>query len=143
MKRNIKLEFDYPYAPEAVWKALTDRDELAAWLMDNDHVPVVGHKFQFRSKPQPGWDGIVDCEVLEVDEPRRLVWKWAGGSKKKKRHFTTVTWTLQPQSGGTKLILEHTGFAGIGGVMLSYMLESGWKKMSQQQFLDVLRRIAA
>ena len=64
---EIILDAIFPHPPERVWRALTDRDELALWLMPNDFLPVIGHKFEFRVKPQWGWRGIVDCEVLEVD----------------------------------------------------------------------------
>ena len=29
----------------------------------------------------PGWSGITNCEVLEVDEPRRLVYAWGDGTR--------------------------------------------------------------
>ena len=32
-----------------------------------DFRPVVGRRFQFRPKPGPGWSGIIDAEILEVD----------------------------------------------------------------------------
>ena len=32
---------------------------LAAWLMENDIRPVVGHRFTFRAQPTPGWNGVV------------------------------------------------------------------------------------
>ena len=53
---------------------------LSQWLMENDIQPTVGHRFNFRAKPMGDWDGIVYCEVLEVDEPNRLVYGWKGGS---------------------------------------------------------------
>jgi len=37
---------------------------MADWLMPNDFQPRLGHKFQFRTKPAPGFDGIVNCEVV-------------------------------------------------------------------------------
>ena len=37
---------------------------------------TVGTEFQFIAKPKPGWSGIVDCVVLEVDEPRLLRYSW-------------------------------------------------------------------
>ena len=58
-----------------------------------DFAPVVGHKFQFRVKPQLGWRGIVDCEVLEVDQPRKLSYSWQGDPKYR---VTNVTWLLEP-----------------------------------------------
>jgi uncharacterized protein YndB with AHSA1/START domain len=47
---------------------------LAAWLMQIDIAPVVGHKFKFYTPPIGDWNGIVDCEVLEVIPESRLVY---------------------------------------------------------------------
>ena len=132
---DILLDAVYPHPPERVWRALTAPEELAAWLMPNDFAPVVGHKFQFRVKPQWGWRGIVDCEVLEVDPPRRLSYTWQGDPKYR---VTTVTWILEPVSDGTRLTLKHTGFRGVGGMLLKWMLRSGWKKMFKTSLPDVL-----
>ena len=70
--------------------ALTDSDTLANWIWDNDFKPVVGQKFQFRAEPSEWWDGIVDGEVLEVDEPNLLSYTWVSAGE-----TTTVTWTLK------------------------------------------------
>src|SRR5262245_55697929 len=78
---EVALDATYPHPPERVWRALTEPQELAAWLMPNDFAPVVGHRFQFKVKPQLGWRGIVDCEVLEVDRPRTLSYSWQGDPK--------------------------------------------------------------
>jgi uncharacterized protein YndB with AHSA1/START domain len=75
--------------------------------MANDFRPVVGHRFNFRAEPMPGWDGIVHCEVLEVEPHQRLRYSWRGGA----RLDTVVTWTLQATAaGGTRLRLDHSGF---------------------------------
>ena len=124
---DIVLDTTYPHPPERVWRALTAPEELALWLMPNDFAPRIGHKFQFRVKPQPGWRGIVDCEVTELDPPKRLSYTWQGDPKYR---VTTVTWILtQTPDGGTRLTLEHRGFRGLGGTLLKWMLKSGWKKM--------------
>jgi uncharacterized protein YndB with AHSA1/START domain len=123
---EIALETVYAHPPERVWRALTDPQELGAWLMPNDFAQTVGHKFQFNIGPQLGWRGIVDCEVLEVDPPRRLAYSWQGDPKQR---GTTVTWILTPTpDGGTRLKLEHTGFRGLSGALLKRMLGGGWKK---------------
>jgi len=124
MKRDIRLEAFYPHPPEKVWKAIADPELLARWLMDNDFKPEVGHEFQFRTAPQPGWNGIVDCRVVEADPPCRLAYTWAGSWGE-----SLVTWTLTALAGGgTRVALEHSGFTGLRGVMLSFILGSGWKK---------------
>lgn len=122
---EIEVEAVYPHPPERVWRALTDSDELEAWLMVNDFEPRVGHRFQFRDEPKPGWRGIVDCEVLEVDEPRRLSYSWRGNED---GDPTIVTFTLEPSDGGTRLRLEHSGFRGVGGFFTRLILSLGWKR---------------
>jgi uncharacterized protein YndB with AHSA1/START domain len=123
---QIHIETFYPYAPELVWDALTDREALREWAMENDFKPVVGYKFQFRAKPNEQWNGIIEGEVLEVDRPRRLVYTWRTNNDKA---WTTVTWKLEPCENGTQVDLQHTGFESEGGYILSQViLTPGYKK---------------
>ena len=141
MKRDIVVEVVYPHPPERVWQALTEPRAIGAWLMENDFSPLVGYKFQFRTKPQPGFNGIVDCKVLEVDPPRRLSYSWQGGSMS---HSTVVTYILDPVPGGTRLRLEHRGFRGFKDVAISFFLSSGWKRHILRNSLPaLLDRMAA
>jgi uncharacterized protein YndB with AHSA1/START domain len=123
--QSITAEYDLPQPPHKVWRALTDPALVARWLMKNDFRPVVGHKFQFRADPMPHWDGIVDCEVLELDEPKRLRYSWHGG----KGEFaldTTVTFTLTATATGTHLHLEQAGFLPTHKMALDGMTK-GWR----------------
>ena len=63
MARDLHFEFIYPHPPERVWAAITSSEAMSQWLMPNDFQLVVGHRFQFRTKPAPGFDGIVHCEA--------------------------------------------------------------------------------
>src|SRR5438045_3841323 len=65
---DILQETFYSHPPERVWRALTDADAMAAWLMPNDFKPLLGHRFQFRTKPAPGFDGVVNCVVLALGD---------------------------------------------------------------------------
>jgi len=121
MTRDLNFEVTYPHPPEKVWRALTDPRAIAQWLMENDFEAKVGHKFHFRAAQRPGWDGVVHCEVLEVDPPRRLVYSWKGGTLD-----TRVSWVLEPTADGTRVRLDHTGFRGLRGWMISRMLGKGW-----------------
>ena len=138
MSREIRMKRDYPYPPERVWRALTDSRALAQWLMPNDFEPRVGHKFQFNVGPQWGWRGFVDCEVLEVEEPRRLSYTWVGDPK---HPPMVVTWTLEPIPGGTRLVLQHRDFRGMRGFFLKWILGSGWKGMLRKALPAVLERL--
>jgi uncharacterized protein YndB with AHSA1/START domain len=124
MKRNLTFNEIYPYPIERVWRALTDSEAMADWLMENDFKPEIGHRFQFHTKPAPGFDGIVNCEVLELRPPSRLAFSWKGGGID-----TIATFTLEPVPEGTHLHLEHTGFSGIKATMVSYILGGGWKRI--------------
>jgi len=104
--QTIPLEYDLPYPPEKVWRALTDPELLAKWLMAADMRPLVGNSFTFKAQPTPWWEGIVHREVLELDLHKRLRYTWRASPLD-----TVVTWTLTPTpSGGTRLALEHSGF---------------------------------
>lgn len=124
MPRKIRFEAVYPYSPDQVWVALTDPSAMSDWLMPNDFEAKVGHRFNFTTKPAPGFDGIVNCEVLELDRPRRVSYSWEGGGID-----TIVTYDLNAEGDGTRVIMEQSGFTGLRGFMISKILGGGWKKM--------------
>ncbi len=130
MKRQIRYEKTYQYPPEKIWKLISDSQILSEWLMPNDLLPVVGHKFTFKTKPGPGFDGIVYCEILEAIPNEKLSYSWTGGPVKN----STVSWTLTAITGGTHLLFEHTGFEGLGPVAISFLLGRGWKKNIYEAF---------
>ncbi|WP_217558677.1 SRPBCC family protein [Paenibacillus sp. GbtcB18] len=114
MSLTLSLDFQYKTTLAKLWSALTDSSKLAKWVadihsgqaMENDFKPVVGHRFQFRAQPTQWWNGIIEGEVLVVDEPNRLSYTWASGEKH------TVTWTLEDLGDGkVNLHLEQTGIS--------------------------------
>lgn len=142
MKRNLRIERTYPHPRELVWEALTTRELLAQWLMDNDFVPVRGHRFLMHTDPAPGFDGTVHCEVLELEAPRRMTWSWKGGPID-----TRVTFTLEDavlfSRPGTRLRVEHTGFDGLPAVLVSFILGAGNRGIYGRRLPAVLARLAA
>jgi len=60
---------------------------------------------------------MVDCVVLEVKPPNKLVYSWKGGGVD-----TQLTWTLTQDPAGTRLRLDHTGFRGFKGIFASMIL---------------------
>jgi uncharacterized protein YndB with AHSA1/START domain len=104
----IAFEFHLAHAPAKVWRALTEPALLAEWLL-----PVIGFElepgaaFTFKTDPHPGWDGSVDCQILEVDPLRTLSYSWAVGGMALE---TVVTFTLTPIATGTRLTLVQSGF---------------------------------
>lgn len=125
MPKSIEVSKLYDFPIGDVWKALTDANALSEWLMPCDFVPKVGHEFQFKSKPSPGFDGIVRCKVLELKEPELLSYSWSGGPL----NNTVVTFRLTTQGDRTRLDFEHSGFEGFfSSVIVRRILANGWKK---------------
>jgi uncharacterized protein YndB with AHSA1/START domain len=103
--RSLIIERQMPHPPDKIWRALTQGPLIQEWLMANDFQPIVGHHFTFRSNPVPGWDGIIEAEVLIVEPDSKLSYTWASMGLK-----TIVAWTLTPTDDGTHLRMEQSGF---------------------------------
>jgi uncharacterized protein YndB with AHSA1/START domain len=128
--RTLVIEKEMPHPPEKVWRALTQASLIEAWLMANDFRPVVGHKFTLRTTPVPNWNGIIDCEVLEVEPNSRLSYSWGTMGME-----SIVAWTLMPTGGGTHVRMEQSGFRSEESA--SYKGASyGWQK-----FIGSLERV--
>lgn len=108
--KSIVVEREMPHAPDKIWRALTTSALIADWLMANDFEAEPGHRFQFRATPVPGWSGITNCEVIEIDPPHRLAYRWGDGSESASGLRTLVTWTLTPTAAGTLVRMEQSGF---------------------------------
>ena len=109
--RILVVEQVMPHPPQKIWRALTQGPLIEQWLMKNDFQPVVGHRFNFRADPMPHWNGVVDCEVLEIVPLERLVYSWnASGDQALDGLKTVVTWTLARSENGTRVRMEQSGF---------------------------------
>lgn len=97
---SVVVERDIPFPPEKIWRALTQPHLIEEWLMKNNFVPDVGHRFNLRAD----W-GAVDCQVLVVEPNTTLSYTWAAYGLD-----SVVTWTLTPTSAGTLLRMEQSGF---------------------------------
>jgi uncharacterized protein YndB with AHSA1/START domain len=108
--RSIVIERLLPYPPEKIWRALTQSSLIEEWLMKNDFAPEVGHHFTFRATPLPGWSGVVNCEVVTIEAPHRLAYRWGDGTESDSGLVTLVTWTLHAREAGTLVRMEQSGF---------------------------------
>ena len=128
--RAIAIEKVLPYPAEKIWRTLTSSEMIAKWLMPNDFVAEVGHRFNFRTRPMGDWDGVVHCEVLAAEPPHLLRYSWKGGSDSNpaygSRLNSTVTWTLTPVEGGTLLHMVHDGFVFPSNRMAHDAMSPGW-----------------
>jgi uncharacterized protein YndB with AHSA1/START domain len=121
---TIRRELRFPQPPETVWRALASRAALAEWMYPNDFEPREGHQFTFRVPPnQPRFEGlVVRCEVLKCVPARELVFTWVVGDFLN----TCVSYRLEPDGTGTRVVFEHTGFEQEPAFKGA---EYGWKMM--------------
>ncbi len=97
---SVIVEREMAFPPERIWRALTQPQLIAEWLMKNDFKPEVDHRFSLSAD----W-GAVDCQVRTVEPNRTLSYTWGGYGLE-----SVVTWTLTPTGTGTHLRMEQTGF---------------------------------
>lgn len=132
--RTVVVERDIAHPPEKLWRALTQPHLIEAWLMKNDFVPVVGHRFNLRGE----WGGVLDCEVLAIEPGRTLSYTWNFANDDPAFALqSVVTFTLTPTVAGTHLRMEQSGFRpgqkqAFGGA------HAGWKA-----FFDNLEQVLA
>jgi uncharacterized protein YndB with AHSA1/START domain len=98
--RSIVIERELPHPPERIWRALTQGDLIADWLMKTDFQPTLGHRFNFTAD----W-GKVECEVTAIEPNRTLAYTWGAYGLE-----SLVTWTLTRTGTGTRLRMEQSGF---------------------------------
>jgi uncharacterized protein YndB with AHSA1/START domain len=131
---SIVVEEAFPHSPSVIWRALTDGDVIARFLMPpTGFAAVPGTRFTFETTPAGAWDGTIQCEVLEVVENERLSYSWKGGDDSNigygSRLDTIVTWTLFPSNNGTRLRLVHSGFQLPTNETAYATMSGGWKKV--------------
>lgn len=162
MTRTIRIKTVLPYAVDKVWRALTEADLLGSWFMKNDMVAKPGYQFTFRMAPQKGWDGITHCEILSIDPQKYISYSYRGEATGEKalacagihseaadnitkgiftKLDTIVSFRLEPTCGGTILYLEQSGYSGIKLVLISLIMQMGWKKQLNKKLPKVLSRI--
>lgn len=98
--RSVVVEREFAHPPERVWRALTQPELLADWLMQSDFRLEIGHVFSFSAE----W-GAIDCRVEKIEPLKTLSYTWSAFDV-----ATVVTFTLEPTSAGTLLRMEQSGF---------------------------------
>jgi uncharacterized protein YndB with AHSA1/START domain len=138
--RSLTMEFDLPHPPAKVWRALTEPALVSKWLMTTDMKLSVGERFKFQSQPVQGWDGVIACEMKEVEPHTRLRYSWGSMGLE-----TMVTFTLAPTpKGGTLLKLEQSGFppAQKGQPPFFEGARMGWQGFAGKRLPEVLAELS-
>ncbi|QYO66531.1 SRPBCC domain-containing protein [Leptolyngbya sp. 7M] len=118
---NLSLEriFDAPI--DLLFEVWTEPKHLVNWWGPNDftlpHCDVdfrVGGKYRFCMRSPEGEDHWVTGEYKIIDEPSSLAFTWIREDTSGNALCDTlVSISLEQYNGGTRLILEHTGFDSV------------------------------
>jgi uncharacterized protein YndB with AHSA1/START domain len=133
--QDIVVDEVFPHAPEVVWKTLTTPELMGRWLSmkATGFEPTRGKRFTYQTTPAGEWDGVIQCEVLEVIANERLAYTWRGGHEANvgygSRLETVVTWTLSKVEAGTRLRLVHSGFVRPKNDTAFENMSTGWTKV--------------
>ena len=131
--QEITVDRVFPYAPETIWKALTSGEHISRWLMvPKGFEPVEGKRFTFQTTPAGAWDGVIQCQVLEVIPNERFAYAWKSGHESNVGYGSTldtvVTFTLSKVAEGTRVRLVHSGFVLPKNEMAFKNMREGWQK---------------
>ena len=108
-----------------VWDAISTKGGLEAWLMPNDFKAIMGYKFTFQSQPKRGWDGVVYCEVKELNPPKCLGFTWEGNNMEQ-----YVSFDLKEVGRNTEFTLTHAGWSE-EHMELREIMYDGWGYLSE------------
>lgn len=93
---RLTLTRDLKQSAAQIWPMLTDPAKLAEWSPIAPARPLTSTGVTTtRESPD---DPELELEVLTVDEPHLLVYRWG---------TDTLRWALVPTPSGTRLVLEH------------------------------------
>lgn len=128
---TLELDQFYPHPPAKVWRALTEPDLMARWLMPTtDFEPVVGNRFRMQGRPIEAVDfsGEIVCEILELVEAKRLRISWDDANADRPTGWV-ITWDLRPEGTGTRILFSHTGFDpdNTSAQLSRTIMGGGWK----------------
>ena len=135
----IVVERVFSTSADALWRALTDKDEMKQWYFDLPEFKAEpGFKFTFAGGPSPERQYVHLCEVKEVVPREKLSYSWryegyVGDS--------LVSFELVPQGEKTLLRLTHSGlhtFPSDNPDLAKHNFEAGWDGIINQSLLGYL-----
>jgi uncharacterized protein YndB with AHSA1/START domain len=132
---QVIRSIDIQAPPSAVWRWLASQDALRRWISPNLEIDLrVGGAYRFLGPDEKTW---VSGRVLELVPEGGLVLSWMeeGGDWV---HPARLLLTLTPTPVGTRVTLNHEGFAGIGKPDWSDTVEDYERGADQHRVLEKL-----
>ena len=111
--------------PEQVYRALTEQEELRAWLTQEvDAQPVVGSVASFYFNPRTD---VIRVEIAELEPAERVVWKVRQFiSPDSEQNNSTITFRLMRSETGTFVDFRMDGWESTDGPFSSVNFKWGY-----------------
>ncbi|MFD9540768.1 SRPBCC domain-containing protein [Streptomyces sp. NPDC060022] len=140
---TIRVDHFLAHPPAKVWRALTEPELIAEWMMPGDFRLEVGHRYTMTAVPRPNtnFSGTIQAEVLAYDVERMLSVRWQDAVESRGNAADwTITWTLEPEGRGTRLFLVHAGFDPDDPAqqMAHRIMGGGWRSYVRTALENVL-----
>jgi len=136
----LVVEHSFNAPAEKVWKAITDRDQMAQWYFDlKEFRPELGFEFRFPGGPSPENQYMHVCKITEVEVGKKLTYSWRYDGFEGE---SFVTFLLTEQGDKTLLTLTHRGLESFPASIPDFARENfmeGWNhivNISLKQFLE-------
>lgn len=117
---ELRIERRIGASLATVWACITTPELIAHWFFTVDFKPVAGHRFTITGASVPGWRGWTNVEVLELEPPHRMVWKFDCVDEAPP---SRVSFDLTEEDGGVRLVLTHEGEVP---ARTRQLLKEGW-----------------
>ncbi|WP_419997152.1 SRPBCC family protein [Streptomyces boninensis] len=109
---ELHVDQFFPHPPAKVWRALTEPELIARWMMPGDFRLEIGHRYRMQAMPMPGtgFSGTIDAEVLGYEPEKSITVRWQDAAPEGSPADFTISWRLEPEGHGTRLFLSQSGF---------------------------------
>jgi activator of HSP90 ATPase len=103
-RTSLHQEIDYKSSPQRIYEVLLSSKDFTAFSgYPADIDPKIGGAFSM-------FGGLVVGRNVELLANQRIVQAWRLSQEFAEGVYSLVKFELKPQSSGTKIILDHTGF---------------------------------
>lgn len=119
-KPVLRFERQLPHAPEKVWAAVTEPDQMRRWfpaVVEADLVVGAPMRFRFAGEDDAAPDPMKHGEILELDPPKVYAFRWSED---------VLRFELLPEEQGCLLVFTHALAGGSLGRLAAGRNAAGW-----------------
>ena len=115
---TLRFERRFAHPPQRVWHAISDPAELSAWFPAAVEVELrAGAPMRFTFGDRPDGTGPWDGEVLDVDPPKVLMFRW---------NHDVLRFEVIAEEPGCRLVFTHALGHGATGRLGAARTAAGW-----------------